>query len=123
LQDYAVTLLRGLSHPDALGLSRLLLREGREFPEVADAVTQAFETVLAPLTQLLAQRNLEEEEGASEYAELLMAMILQPFLARVGTDLPPLSEAEIQQHARQAVTILLEGVESRLAQAAEGRCG
>lgn len=109
LRDYAVGLIRELSSEFSFGMGLLLLREGREFPELLSAASHSFvQDLIEPLARYLRQHGLEED-ASTDRAVLLISMILTEvhMSMLVGAPLP--DEARTEAYADMVVEVFLKG--------------
>lgn len=112
LHSYAMALVRELTSEFSFGMGLLLLREGREFPELAAAASQNMKQFMVePLAEYLRQHNLEQE-GSSDRANLLISMILGEMHSSmlVGDPLP--DDARIESYAKLVVDVFLHGAKT-----------
>ncbi len=109
LYDYSLELSQELASEFSFGMGLLLLREGRDFPELLTAALQGtIQFMVNPLAEYLRQHGLEEE-NSTDRARLLISMILSDihYSMLVGAPLP--DYARLQQHANLVVDIFLRG--------------
>lgn len=113
LREYATALIRELASESSFGMGLLLMREGREFPELlATALQSMVQFLIEPLALYLRQHGLEQE-NSTERASLLISMILGEihFSMLVGAPLP--DEARMECYAEMVVEVFLRGVRTR----------
>ena len=109
LHDYATALVRELTSEFSFGMGMLLLREGRDFPELQAAASQNMvQFMIEPLAEYLRQHGLEDENSTAR-ARLLITMILGEMHSSmlVGDPLP--DEARIEKYAELVVDVFLNG--------------
>lgn len=111
LKAYAVDLAREATSDPVFGISTLLLREGRDFPEIAESAQRKRELLLEPLAHYLRDQGLEKP-GSDQRARMLLAMVLDEAHRALVlcADLP--DPREISQSAQLAVEIFLNGAAS-----------
>lgn len=109
LHDYATALIRELTSEFSFGMGVLLLREGRDFPELLAAASQNMtQFMIEPLAQYLRKHGLEQE-NSTRRASLLISMILGEMHSSmlVGNPLP--DDAGIESYAELVVDVFLRG--------------
>lgn len=108
LLAYAIDLAREISTELNFGMTTLLLRDGPDFPEFAQAQRAAEQSLVATLADFLRQKGLGAA-CAAQRAKLFITMILSPVHASLILRAPPPGPEEIEQNARLAVEIFLRG--------------
>lgn len=109
LRDYVIALMAELTSEYSLNFSFLLLREGRDFPELGAAVDRSVTDFLEePLAQFFRCHGLEPKE-ADENAILFLALALAPLHNQLlfGRALP--SDQDIAKHAAAVVRLFIQG--------------
>jgi AcrR family transcriptional regulator len=110
LRQYAAEVVRVLSTHASFRLGMLIYREGGDFPELVRASETHYERYLVqPLARFLHEVGLADNH-AEEKARLFIIMALSEWQRGVIYQRPALKDAEIEHHARFAVTVFLDGV-------------
>lgn len=108
LSSYATAMHREFSTGYAIGMARLLAVEGREFPEIAEAVQQGRAFITQPLLRYFRRHGLETETG-SDSVVLFQEMILSLLQPTVYWNAPLLVGAKLKQRIRMIVGVFLHG--------------
>lgn len=99
LVQYAIALHEELAKEDSSGIGLLFIREGPEFPELAEMVQQPHhDYLLLPLSKFLEKHGMEAE-GRTEMAALFINMALSPLHNQMMLDIALPSPQAIQRHA------------------------
>ena len=106
LSAYARALVREMSAEFTFGMGALMLREGREFPELAAALVQGQALLAAPLAAYLRARGLEAADS-DERTRLLLAMIMSEVHAALLSCLQQPDLAQAERTAQMAVKVFL----------------
>lgn len=109
LKSYAAALARELSADSSFYMGLLVIREGRDFPELARASGQATQDYLVgPLARYLQYHGLERAASTGQ-AQLLIAMILSEVHASLLMSGPPPGAVQAVRQAHLAVDVFLRG--------------
>ena len=109
LKDYAARLVAWLSTAENYGMAQLLAREGRDFPELAEAVRYGHDVYLVePLAEFLRLHGFEAAR-AHHAANLFVAMVLAEIDRAILLAQPIPSAWEIAEHADFVTDIFLFG--------------
>lgn len=109
MRDYAVRLIAQLSTDDNYGMAQLLASEGRDFPELADAVRHGHDVYLVqPLAEFLKLHGFESAH-AHNAAHLFIAMALAEIDRAILLAQPIPTPREIADHADFVTNIFLFG--------------
>lgn len=109
LEDYVVALHKELSRESSYGFGLLFMREGAEFPSLADYVQQPHsEYLIKPLAAFLRLHGLEEADSTDRTA-LFVNMALSPLHNSMMLGVPLPDEEQIKAHGRLCVAIFTEG--------------
>jgi TetR/AcrR family transcriptional repressor of mexJK operon len=111
LKAYALALAREIASEHAYGMGALLLREGRDFPEVAAAVGRGEALLTQPLVAYLRKHRLEAPDSVSR-AETLVAMILAEAHRALMMGAPAPDPEAVDRQALLAVEIFLNGAKA-----------
>lgn len=114
LITFGENLLAAVLHPRTLALHRLMVSEGRRFPELSQAILRSgHEAGIRILAEWLSLRrtelraDLSPEALAEQFVTLLTASA--QLRALVGTESMPRSSDEISRLARETVSTFLHG--------------
>lgn len=109
LCEYATAMIRELASEFSFGMALLLLREGRDFPELLTAARQGLmQFMIEPLARYLRQHGLERPDSTSR-ASLLITMILGEIHNSMLVDTPLPDDARIRDYASLVVDVFLRG--------------
>lgn len=109
LYRFAVDIVRQLSTETSMSLGILVFREGQDFPELLRAAEANQDTCLVqPLAGYLRRHGLEHD-SSSERAKLFIAMAISEFQRRTTFGRPSQTRQELEDHARLATALFLNG--------------
>lgn len=112
LREYATALVRELTAEFSYGMGLLIIREARDFPELARASEEAQKTYMVePLAAYLRARGLERP-GSVQRTRLLIALILVEVHEALLSGGPPPQPARAERRARLGVDLFLRGARS-----------
>ncbi|WP_380879240.1 TetR family transcriptional regulator [Sphingomonas sp. DBB INV C78] len=110
LEHFATNMVRQLSRPDSLGFARLVMNDGKDFPELAEAgYASQEERFVQPLAAYL-QRAGFAQDLVQPLATLFIAMAISEWNRAVTFHLRLPDQTEIAGHARRAAAIFIHGV-------------
>jgi TetR/AcrR family transcriptional regulator, mexJK operon transcriptional repressor len=109
LERYGAAVVTELASDYSYRMTQLLLREGRDFAELAAAVRHGQAVVVQPVAARLAAYGLAEEEAA-EHAEIFLAMCTARLQQAIWLDDPAPDAAEIRRRVALVVRVFLNGV-------------
>jgi len=109
LDAFAEAMLSEIATDYGLRIGRLLILEGRHFPEIAHSIALANEVFTAPVREVLVQRGLAINVAAT-LADLFVSMVLmrvqQEILLRIP--LPPADE--LRELRKLTVQLFIDGI-------------
>lgn len=123
-------LLKSALSPRTLALHRLLVNEGRRFPEVAHAMWEvSYDKVVGILAQWIAQQQERADQGlsgavpAKALAEQFVSMVASTAKLRAASGLmsAPLADTEVEEIVSNAVSTFLYGASRPPPSAASGK--
>lgn len=113
LRAYAVALVSQLCTEPSWGITQLVAREGRDFPELAEATRRGHDLHLVrPLTAYLTRHGYMPAQAA-EAAPLFIAMALADLDRALLLGLPIPASSRIDQHAAFITEVFLAGSQPR----------
>jgi AcrR family transcriptional regulator len=107
LTQYATVLLDALSDHYAFGMGSLLMREGRDFPDIPDAVEQGHQYILEPLTTFLDEKGFGE--SSARLSRLFESLLVSDLQQRMVLGLSPPTKEESEVRIADSVRLFLYG--------------
>lgn len=123
-------LLKSALSPRTLALHRLLVNEGRRFPEVAHAMWEvSYDKVVEILAQWIAEQQKRPDQGlsgavpAKALAEQFVSMVASTAKLRAASGLmsAPLPDSEVEEIVSNAVSTFLYGASRAPTSVASGK--
>lgn len=115
LRSYVRELVTFLARDTSLGLGLIVYREGREFPEMAEAAYANQNTwLVGPLADYFREHGLDDTE-TGEQTKLFIAMALSEFQRRLTFGRELQTAQEIEEHADRVARVFLRGAASSVA--------
>ena len=109
LETFAVSILRLLSRPESLGFARLVMRDGRDIPELALAGhASQDEQFVQPLAVYL-RNQIPDALAAEDYAKIFISMALAEWNRSVTFLLPIPDQQRCASHAARVASIFVNG--------------
>jgi TetR/AcrR family transcriptional repressor of mexJK operon len=109
LARYAAEIVRDLSTGQRYAMGLLLMREGRDFPELGPTIEQIEGRYMTlPVSAYLLARGLLADDVA-ERAQLFLSMALSESNHRMMLGMPPPDGPSIERHARLIAEVFLRG--------------
>lgn len=109
LSTYAADIVRSLSNGERYAMSLLLMREGRDLPELTAPIGEIeFRYMVGPLAEYLACHGVPADD-VTRRAQLFLAMALSEFNHCMLLGMPPPDDRANRQHAHLVVEVFLHG--------------
>jgi AcrR family transcriptional regulator len=114
LREFAALLVRMLSTDSSLRMSRVVTREGNEFPELIDSANAVqHKYLLVPLSAYMCEVGLAQDGSDGEpLAKLFIALALADWQRRFSFLQPLPTGAEVERHAQLATQLFLKGAQN-----------
>lgn len=122
LQQFALSLLKGVSREQSFKLGALFGREGWQFPDIMRINDEAFDAVAQPLQNILLHFGVLPNRVA-RMTTLFTAMLLTETQRRIMVGAAPLTIQEMHLEVDDVVGLFLHGVTDQIADRAPATVG
>jgi len=112
LETFAANMLRALSRPEGLGFAQLVMRDGRDMPELAGAGhASQDQQFVQPLATYL-RRHLARRAEAEALAKIYISMAIAEWNRSVTFLLPLPDEQQCAHHAAHVASIFAKAIDA-----------